>query len=308
MAGVFSALLANLVRRILSVQRNPVLTCHLFMPYNTGQPYFPLFKKDFFMKYSRPPDTYDVLPIPPPKEKWLHTAKWRYVEGVFRDVCRRYGYREIRTPILELTELFKRTAGEATDIVSKEMFTFVREGSDRSLTMKPEGTAPVARACLQENLLTDNPILKMYYIGQNFRYERGQKGRYRQHQQLGVEAFGAEDPAIDAEVITLAMDFYRTLGITEMELRVNSVGMPDSRAAYKDALREYVRPFLSEMSGEGQHRFEVNPLRMLDTKNPNDLRLLADAPKLTEYLDDDSRAHFDTPASVPDGPRRAIRD
>ena len=245
------------------------------------------------MKYSRPPDTYDVLPIPPPKEKWLHTAKWRYVEGVFRDVCRRYGYREIRTPILELTELFKRTAGEATDIVSKEMFTFVREGSDRSLTMKPEGTAPVARACLQENLLTDNPILKMYYIGQNFRYERGQKGRYRQHQQLGVEAFGAEDPAIDAEVITLAMDFYRTLGIVEMELRVNSVGTPDSRTAYKDALREYVRPFLSEMSGEGQHRFEVNPLRMLDTKNPNDLRLLAEAPKLTAYLDDASRAHFD---------------
>ena len=124
----------------------------------------------------------------------------------FATCAARYGYREIRTPILELTELFKRTAGEATDIVSKEMFTFIREGSDRSLTLKPEGTAPVARACIQAGLLTDNPVLKMYYIGQNFRYERGQKGRYRQHQQLGVEAFGAEDPAIDAEVITLAMD------------------------------------------------------------------------------------------------------
>ncbi len=245
------------------------------------------------MKYSRPPDTYDVLPVAPPKETWLQTAKWRYVEGVFRDTCRQFGYREIRTPILELTDLFKRAVGEATDIVSKEMFTFVREGSDRSLTMKPEGTAPVARACIQENLLVDNPVLKMYYIGQNFRYERGQKGRYRQHQQLGVEAFGAEDPAIDAEVIALAMRFYRALGITEMELRVNSVGTPDSRAGYKQALREFVGPFLSEMSGEGQHRFEVNPLRMLDTKNANDLRLLQNAPKLTDYLDADSQAHFD---------------
>ena len=245
------------------------------------------------MKYSRPPYTYDVLPVAPPKETWLQTAKWRYVEGVFRDTCQIFGYREIRTPILELTDLFKRTVGEATDIVSKEMFTFVREGSDRSLTMKPEGTAPVVRACIQENLLADNPILKMYYIGQNFRYEHGQKGRYRQHQQLGVEAFGASDPAIDAEVITLAMRFYQTLGVTEMELRVNSVGTPDSRSGYKQALRDFVRPFLSEMSEEGQGRFEANPLRMLDTKNPKDLRLLANAPKMTDFLDSDSQTHFD---------------
>ena len=244
------------------------------------------------MKYSRPPDTYDVLPVAPQKETWLHTAKWRYVESVFRDVCRLYGYREIRTPILELTDLFKRTVGEATDIVSKEMFTFVREGSDRSLTMKPEGTAPVARACIQAGLLTDNPVLKMYYIGQNFRYERGQKGRYRQHQQLGVEAFGADDPAIDAEVIALAMTFFRTLGIAEMELHVNSVGTPESRVAYKEALRDFVRPFLSEMSEEGQRRFDINPLRMLDTKDQNDLRLLTDAPKLTDYLDESSQIHF----------------
>ena len=245
------------------------------------------------MKYARSKDTYDVLPFPPSKETWLHTAAWRYVEGVFRDLCRRYGYREIRTPILESTELFKRTAGEATDIVSKEMFTFTPENSDTSLTLKPEGTAPVARACIQAGLLTTNPVLKVFYIGQNFRHERGQKGRYRQHQQLGVEAFGAEDSAIDAEVITLAMDFYRALGIMDMELRVNSVGTPTARAAYKEALRTYVRPFLVEMSVEGQNRFTVNPLRMLDTKNPTDLALLADAPNLTDYLDDESRAHFE---------------
>jgi histidyl-tRNA synthetase len=243
------------------------------------------------MKYHAPPYMYDVLPYPQPKESWLHTAKWRYVEGVFREVCRRYGYREIRTPILEQTELFTRSIGEATDIVSKEMFTFTDRG-DRSMTLKPEGTAPVVRACIENNLFADNPLLKLYYVGQNFRYERGQKGRYRQHQQLGVEAFGAADPAIDAEVITLAMDFYRELGVTEQELHINSVGTPQSRVQYKEALRDYVRPFLSEMSAEGQVRFEVNPLRMLDTKDQNDLRLLAEAPKLTDYLDEESADHF----------------
>jgi histidyl-tRNA synthetase len=234
---------------------------------------------------------YDVLPYPAPKESWLHTAKWRYVEGVFREVCRRYGYREIRTPILEQTELFTRSIGEATDIVSKEMFTFIDRG-DRSMTLKPEGTAPVVRACIENGLFGENPLLKLYYVGQNFRYERGQKGRYRQHQQLGVEAFGSSDPALDAEVITLAMDFYRELGITEQELHINSVGTPQSRIRYKEALRDYVRPFLAEMSAEGQIRFEVNPLRMLDTKDHNDLRLLAGAPKMTEYLDEESGDHF----------------
>jgi histidyl-tRNA synthetase len=151
----------------------------------------------------------------------------------------------------------------------------------------------VARACIEHNLFAEHPLLKLYYVGQNFRYERGQKGRYRQHQQLGVEAFGAVDPAIDAEVITLAMDFYRELGVTEQELHINSVGTPESRPKYKEALRDYVRPFLTDMSAEGQHRFEVNPLRMLDTKDQNDLRLLADAPKLTDYLDDESREHFE---------------
>ena len=244
------------------------------------------------MKYAAPPYMYDVLPAAPPKESWLHTAKWRYVEGVFREVCCRYGYREIRTPILEQTDLFKRSIGEATDIVSKEMFTFTREGSERSLTMKPEGTAPVVRACIQHSLFAENPLLKLYYIGQNFRYERGQKGRYRQHQQLGIEAFGSDDPAIDAEVITLAMEFYRALGISEMDLHINSVGTATTRPLYKEALRDFVRPFLSELSAEGQRRFELNPLRMLDTKDKNDLRLLEAAPHMTDYLDDECREHF----------------
>jgi histidyl-tRNA synthetase len=247
---------------------------------------------------------YDVLPSPPPKDSWLHTARWRYVEGVFRDVCRRFGYREIRTPIMEQTELFTRSIGEATDIVSKEMFTFTDRGG-RSMTLKPEGTAPVVRACIENNLFAENPVLKLYYIGQNFRYERGQRGRYRQHEQLGVEAFGASDPAVDAEVILLAMTFYRELGITEQQLRINSVGTPETRPAFREALREYARPFLSKLSAEGQKRFDLNPLRMLDTKDENDLRLLADAPRLVDFLDAESRDHFEklqtylTAAGVP---------
>jgi histidyl-tRNA synthetase len=247
---------------------------------------------------------YDVLPFPRGKEPWLTTARWRYVEGVFREVCRRYDYREIRTPILEQTDLFTRSIGEATDIVSKEMFTFMDRG-ERSVTLKPEGTAPAVRACIEHGLLADHPVLKLYYIGQNFRYERGQKGRYRQHQQLGVEVFGATDPAVDAEVILLAMSFYRELGVTDLELHINSVGTPASRAAYLEALRDYVRPFLSEMTPDGQQRFEVNPLRMLDTKDERELRLLADAPHLVDYLDDENREHFEklqaylTAADVP---------
>ncbi len=245
------------------------------------------------MKYAAPPYMNDVLPYPPAKDSWLHTALWRYVENVFRDTCRRYGYREIRTPILEQTELFKRSIGEETDIVSKEMFTFVDRGN-RSMTLKPEGTAPTVRACLEHKLFAQQPVLKLYYVGQNFRYERGQKGRYRQHQQLGVEVFGASDPAIDAEVILLAMEFYRALGVVDQELRINSVGTAASRPAYREALRGYVRPFLAEMSEEGQGRFEANPLRMLDTKDENDLRLLAEAPRLVDFLDEESRVHFET--------------
>ena len=245
------------------------------------------------MKYAAPPYMNDVLPYPPPKDSWLHTALWRYVETVFRDTCRRYGYREIRTPILEQTDLFKRSIGEETDIVSKEMFTFIDRGN-RSLTLKPEGTAPTVRACLEHKLFAAHPVLKLYYVGQNFRYERGQKGRYRQHQQLGVEVFGASDPAIDAEVILLAMEFYRALGVVDQELRINSVGTAASRPAYREALRDCVRPFLAEMSEEGRARFEANPLRMLDTKDENDLRLLAAAPRLVDFLDEESRIHFET--------------
>ncbi len=246
------------------------------------------------MSYKRLPYMYDVLPFSPtsPDDSWQNTALCQYVEAKFREVCRRFGYREIRTPILEPTELFTRNIGKGTDIVSKEMFSFQMRG-EHDISLKPEGTASVVRACIQNRLLIDYPMLKLYYIGQNFRAERGQKGRYRQHQQLGVEAFGVADPQVDAEVISLAVTFYGELGINDCELKINSVGTPASRVAYAEALRDFVRPYLSDMSEEGQTRFEGNPLRMLDTKSERDLQILENAPHLVDYLDAESRDHFE---------------
>lgn len=259
------------------------------MPYNSEAI---IFCKEAFLRYKAPPYMYDVLPYPPAQEPWLYTAKWRYVERTFQDLCRRYGYREIRTPILEQTELFTRSLGETTDVVSKEMFTFIDRGG-RSLTLKPEGTAPVVRACIEHGLFATYPLLKLYYSSQNFRYERGQKGRYRQHEQLGIEVFGSSDPAVDAEVITLALDFYHTLGITDLALHIHTVGTPEARSRYSEALREFVRPHLHHMSPEAQRRFELNPLRLLDTKDPHEKEILAEAPKLLDYLDSESRSHFE---------------
>jgi histidyl-tRNA synthetase len=214
------------------------------------------------------------------------------VEKIFRETCRCYGYREIRTPVMESTELFTRSIGEGTDIVSKEMFTFTDRGG-RSMTLRPEGTAPAVRAYIEHKLYTENPVTKLYYIASIYRYERGQRGRYREHQQTGVEALGSQDPALDAEVITLALEFYRRLGITETELRLNSVGCPQCRPLYREALLSYARPLLDQMSSENRMRFEVNPLRMLDSKDERDRRLLANVPKLTEYLCEECRTHFE---------------
>ncbi len=247
------------------------------------------------MNYKRLTNFYDVLPILPdkPEDSWKQSVKWRAVEETFRETCRRFGYREIRTPMLEETALFTRSVGEATDIVSKEMYSFLDKG-EHAVTLKPEGTAPVVRACIENGLFATNPVLKLYYQSQHFRYEHGQKGRYRQHQQLGAEVFGSADPAIDAEVILLAMEFYRQVGITEQTLKVNSLGISESRAIYREKLKEFVRPFLGKMSKEAQNRFEINPLRLLDTKDENEIELLADAPKLLDSVDAESRAHFDT--------------
>jgi histidyl-tRNA synthetase len=243
------------------------------------------------MKYAAPPYMHDVLPLEPPKDGWLHVARWRAVERIFREICRQYGYREIRTPVMEQTELFTRSIGEGTDIVSKEMFTFTDRGG-RSMTLRPEGTAPALRAFVENKLYGENAVTKLYYIATIYRYERGQRGRYREHQQTGIEALGTLDPAVDAEVLTLAMEFYRRLGITETELRLNSVGCPVCRPAYREKLLEYARPRLDEMSEDNRTRFAVNPLRMLDSKDERDRRALADAPKLLDHLCAECEEHF----------------
>ena len=240
------------------------------------------------LKYQRPRGTHDFVPDAP---KWADdSGRRQYLEDRFRALCRLYGYGEVRTPIFENTQLITRSVGEETDIVSKEMYTFDTKGGD-SLTLRPESTAPVLRAYLENSLHTRGGVVKLYYCAQHFRYERPQEGRYRQHEQLGVEALGADDPALDAEVIQLALAFFRSVGIQNLTLKLNSVGSVESRAAYLVALKAYVEPYLAEFSAEGQGRYEINPLRLLDTKNPRELEILATAPHLSAYLTEDERAH-----------------
>ena len=240
------------------------------------------------LKYQRPRGTHDFVPD---AAKWVDdSGRRQYLEDQFRVLCRIYGYGEVRTPMFETTELLRRSVGEETDIVSKEMYTFETKGGD-SLTLRPESTAPVLRAYLENSLHTRGGVVKLYYCAQHFRYERPQEGRYRQHEQFGVEALGADDPALDAEVIQLALAFFRGVGISNLTLKLNSVGSQESRANYLVALKAFVEPYLPEFSAEGQGRYQTNPLRMLDTKNPRELEILASAPHLSSYLTEDERAH-----------------
>jgi histidyl-tRNA synthetase len=246
------------------------------------------------MRYAAPKGTHDVLPAGPTRTEWADDiAKWHWVEGVFRDVCALYGYEEVRTPTFEATELFRRSVGEGTDIVSKEMYDFETKGGDK-LTLRPEGTAGALRAYVQHRLYVEQPVTKLYYLASIFRHERQQKGRYRQHYQMGVELLGAGGPESDAEVIALLHSVFTRLGVSRLTLRLNSVGTVESRARYVEALHEWAAPLVSRMSEDNQRRYEQNALRMLDSKDARDQEILADAPILSDFLDDESRAHFDT--------------
>src|SRR3569833_1056349 len=241
-------------------------------------------------KYSRPKDPHDVYPL---AEAWEDdSVRWNVLEEIWRDVCRLYGYQEIRTPMFESTDLFKRSIGDGTDIVNKEMYTF-EDGGGRSMTLRPEGTASTLRAYLQNGIYARGSVAKLYYINEHFRYERGQRGRYRQHTQFGIEALGTDDPALDAEVIQLMLAFFRRAGVNRFTVKINSVGSTASRGEYLQALKEYVAPYLPEFSDEGKSRFEKNPLRLLDTKNKRELEILANGPKLTDHLSPEEREHFD---------------
>jgi histidyl-tRNA synthetase len=243
------------------------------------------------LKYQRPKYTHDLYSGATSWEE--DSDRTLVLEEAFRALCRLYGYSEIRTPVFETTDLFTRSVGEGTDIVSKEMYTFTTKGGD-SLTLRPESTAAVLRAFVENGLYARSAVNKLYYIASHFRYERGQKGRYRQHAQLGVEALGTDDPALDAEVIELALSFFRGIGIRTLTLKLNSVGSRESRGEYLTALKAYVEPYLAEFSEEGRIRFAQNPLRMLDTKNPRELEILGGAPHLSEYLSSEDRAHFES--------------
>jgi histidyl-tRNA synthetase len=244
------------------------------------------------MKYQAPRGTHDILPE--------ETPRWRYVEETFRHICALHGYQEIRTPIFEHTELFVRGVGQHTDIVSKEMYTFTpREGDDaESLTLRPEGTAGVMRAYLEHSLGAKAPLNKLYYIGPNFRYERPQAGRYRQHHQCGIEALGSQDPALDVEVIGLGMRYLRALGIRGAVLELNSIGCPVCRPAYREAIRDAVRPVLDRLCEDCRRRYEFNPLRIPDCKNEDWQRLGVTLPDPVDTLCEECATHF---AAVQEG-------
>ncbi|QMV43845.1 histidine--tRNA ligase [Cohnella cholangitidis] len=233
------------------------------------------------MSFQKPPGTQDILPG--------NSELWQYVENTARDLCRRFRFGEIRTPVFEATELFKRGVGETTDIVEKEMYTFEDRGK-RSMTLRPEGTAGVVRSYVENKLFGEPDVSKLYYIGPMFRYERAQAGRYRQFHQFGVEAIGSSDPAIDAEVIALGYTFYRELGLTGVTVDLNSVGTPAVRADFREKLLAFLLPMKDELCKDCQSRMERNPLRVLDCKVDQDK--FTNAPSILDSLDEECETHF----------------
>lgn len=219
--------------------------------------------------------------------------KWHYVEENFKKISELFGYKEIRTPIFEKLEVFDRTIGEATDIVNKEMYVFT-DKSGEIIALRPEMTASLVRAVVQNNLLAQKKLQRLWYFGPFFRYERPQKGRQRQFHQFGIECLGSEFPESDAEVLSLADKLFKSLGIKNYKLIINSLGNANSRNSYRTALVEFLTSVKDKLSYESQNRIEKNPLRVLDSKDEADKEVLQNAPVIIDYLDEESRAHFDS--------------
>jgi len=234
------------------------------------------------MGYRRPKGTQDLLPG--------DLTRWQQIEETARSICRRFRYQEIRTPIFEQTELFERSVGETTDVVQKEMYTFLDKGG-RSMTLRPEGTAGVVRAYVENKLYAEPEVAKLYYIGPMFRYEQPQAGRFRQFHQFGIEAIGSADPALDAEVIAMGYLFYRELGLANVRVVINSVGTPGVRAAFRDRLVAFLEPLAPSLCEDCRQRLGRNPLRVLDCKVDRDK--FAGAPSILDSLDEECAAHFD---------------
>ncbi len=219
------------------------------------------------------------------------TPHWQKLESVLRELMASYGYTEIRMPIVEKTQLFKRSIGEVTDIVEKEMYTFEDRNGD-SLTLRPEGTASCVRAGVEHGLLY-NQEQRLWYMGPMFRHERPQKGRYRQFHQLGVETFGVGTPDVDAELILMTARLWKKIGIHDsVHLEINSLGSNEARTEYRDKLVAFLQPIKDQLDEDSQRRLETNPLRILDSKNPEVQKLVKDAPKLSDHLDEESKQHF----------------
>lgn len=222
------------------------------------------------------------------------TEKWIRMEGIIRDLMRRYGFGEVRLPILEATELFTRGIGEGTDVIGKEMYTF-KDRSDPpvDISLRPELTAGAARAYVQHSIAQQQPLTKWYYIGPAFRYEQPQAGRYRQFYTFGLELIGSGRPEAEAETIMIANDLLRELGISNYKLLINSLGMAEERAEFRAALVDFLRERADKLSEESQRRMETNPLRVLDSKDEADIEATKDAPNILEFLSEESQAHFD---------------
>ncbi len=235
------------------------------------------------MAVTRPRGTGDLIPA--------DIAKWNYLENTFKEVCQDYHFQEIRTPIFEHTELFVRGVGDTTDIVEKEMYTFTDRG-DRSLTLRPEGTAAVVRAYLENHLDSLPQPIKLFYNGPMFRYDRPQAGRYRQFHQVGIEVLGSDSPDLDAEVIAMAMDFYARLELKNLVLHINSVGCPTCRQTLRQKLLEFFQPRLNELCPNCQSRYQRNPLRILDCKSKTCQEIAAPAPHTLDCLCPACQEHF----------------
>lgn len=232
-----------------------------------------------------PRGTQDILP--------QDSAKWRYIENRLHTLMELYNYKEIRTPIFESTELFARGVGDSTDVVQKEMYTFKDKG-DRSLTLRPEGTAAVVRSYIEHKMQGEpNQPIKLYYNGPMFRYERKQKGRYRQFNQFGVEAIGVENPSIDAEILAMVMHIYESFGLKHLKLVINSIGDSESRKEYNEALVKHFEPVIDTFCSDCQSRLHTNPMRILDCKIDRDKETVKNAPRITDYLNNDSKSYYE---------------
>jgi len=236
------------------------------------------------MQIKAPRGTHDVLP--------QESYKWHKIESTIKELCQDFDYKEIRTPVFEHTELFERGVGETTDVVQKEMYTFLDKG-DRSITLRPEGTASVVRSLVEHSIYAQPLPAKLYYVTPCFRYEKPQAGRLRAFHQFGVEVFGAEDAALDAEIISLSLELFRRLGVTGVELEINSIGCPECRKAYNQKLRDYFKPHLNDLCETCRQRYEKNPLRILDCKQQSCKDIYNSAPILLDNICPDCESHFE---------------